>query len=283
MILSIRLLSATISLVSLIAGTVLNCGPVSANKHKQSSSRGVANCEAKKVSLSTLMTKFESAKDAESKEEILVAITQNYSATAAGQLLLLATRTTDSTTRWMAFRGIGELKYRPAMPFLIQSLKSEHHYVRANAARALGDIGEGQKTPPDDAEWNHAKKSLVELLAAERDDGVLEQTSLALQLLKATDAVPVLKTKARQNSLSPQTRGWIVGSVGKLGSEKDLPFLAGFLDDKDSFVEMVAAQEIERITGQDFGFPKQSGPMSPTHGIGKARTWWAQNREKYQF
>ena len=53
-------------------------------------------------------------------------------------------------------------------------LRSEHHYARSNATRALGDM-----------KAHSAEKALVALLRGEQDVGVIEQTSLALWMLGA--------------------------------------------------------------------------------------------------
>lgn len=127
--------------------------------------------------LAKLLADFEAAKDSSAKELILCEITSNYPDAAGTPLLGIAIRTADDTTKWMACRGLGELKHEPAIPMLIQWLQSDDAFVRSNAARALGDIGEGRKIAADDLKWNMAKRALVELLDREHDDGVLEQTS----------------------------------------------------------------------------------------------------------
>jgi HEAT repeat protein len=179
--------------------------------------------------------------------------------------LELAETTTDADTKWMAIRGIGTLKYKRAAPFLVKSLRSDHQYVRANSARALGDM-----------KAYSAEQALKTLLRGEQDGGVIEQTSLALRMIGAREAVPVLKSKASHPS--PQTRAWIFQAIGFLGSKDDVPFLAGHLYEENTAVSMSAAQAIERIVGVDFGFPKREGPSSPEEGLKNARRWWATNK-----
>jgi HEAT repeat protein len=121
---------------------------------------------------------------------------------------------------------------------------------------------------------------LIRLLRREKDGGVIEQTSLALQWLQAKEAIPELKRAASHPSI--QTRCWVLQAIGKLGTESDLAFLANHLYDSESFVCIDAAQALEMITGEDFGFPKGSGPMTPLPPVEAARKWWAKNQSKFK-
>jgi HEAT repeat protein len=174
----------------------------------------------------------------------------------------------DVLTRWMSISGLGMVKYGKAVSFLVDSLTYQHPYVRANAARALGEIGD-----------RSASSSLIQLLEHEKDGGVIEQTSMALRMLGAKKAVPTLKKVAPHPST--QTRCWVLQAIGTLGGKKDVPFLAKYLYDANETVDMFAAQAVEEITGQDFGFPKQNGPMSPQQGIERARRWWEANKASF--
>ena len=219
------------------------------------------------ASLPLLLSQFHSTQDLEAKERILNEITTNFPDSGSA-LLQLAKTTTDIDTKWMAIRGIGTLKYKRATPFLLKSLLSEYPYVRANSARALGDM-----------KANSAKQPLIKLLRGEQDGGVIEQTSLALQMMGAKEAVPVLKSKASHPS--SQTRMWIFQAIGVLGSKDDVPFLAEHLHGENSIVSMSAAQAIETIMGVDFGFPKRDGPFSPEDGVKNARLWWASHKSSW--
>src|SRR5262249_45174687 len=84
----------------------------------------------------------------------------------------LATTTKDPDAKWMAIRILGNLQYERAIPLLLGSLSDPHHYVRANAARALGDMKVAT-----------AAKPLTELLQREKNGGVIQQASLALASL----------------------------------------------------------------------------------------------------
>ena len=174
------------------------------------------------------------------KETILASITKDYPDSGSA-LLRIARQTKDGDTRWLAIRGIGWLKFHHAAPFLKQSLDSESSYVRANAARALGEIHELSAVP-----------ALICLLKVEQDNGVIEQTTLALQMLEAKAAVPVLKNRVMNPSA--QTRLWILGAIEVLDSNKDAPFFAAFLSDKE---EIVAAK-----SGQRLGDGYESGPAA---------------------
>jgi hypothetical protein len=219
-------------------------------------------------SLPLLISQFSSTRDLEAKERLLNAITTSFPGSGSA-LLQLAETTTEVDTKWMAIRGIGTLKYRRAAPFLVRSLLSEYPYVRANSARALGDM-----------KAYSAERPLVTLLRGEQDGGVIERTSLALRMIGAREAVPVLKSKASHPSI--QTRMWIFQAIGCLGSKDDVPFLAGHLYRENPFVSMSAAQAIERIMGIDFGFPKRQGPSGiGQEGVKNARVWWEAHKASW--
>src|SRR4030095_6010986 len=206
-----------------------------------------------------LLAKFIAETDQAKKEQLLNELVRQPD--AGPTLLRVAMHANDVLTRWMSIRGIGFVKYGSAVSFLIDSLTYQHPYVRANAARALGEIKD-----------RSASSSLIRLLGHEKDGRVIEQTTLALRMLGAKEAVPSLKKVAPHPST--QTRCWVLQAIGTLGGKKDVPFLAKYLDDANETVDMCAAQAVEEITGQDFGFPKQLGPMSPQQGIERARRWW---------
>ncbi len=119
-----------------------------------------------------------------------------------------------------------------------------------------------------------AAPDLIEVLKGDPDSGVLEQISLALQMMAAKQALPSLKTRA--GNPSPQTRVWILGAIENLGTSSDVPFFAGFLDDPDPYVAEVAAKAIERFTGQDFGFVRCGpGPcVTSATALLNAQNWW---------
>ncbi len=166
----------------------------------------------------------------------------------------------------------GYLKYQPAAVFLVSCLQAQHHYVRANAARALGEL-----------HFTPAVPALIAVLRSETDGGVLEQTALALQMLKAREAVPAIETALP--GPTPQTTCWLLQAVGELGSRKDVPFVAPYLGDAASQPNPVpecAAAAVEKLTGQDFGFDHRLGLRAyPAVPLERARQWWAANRHAW--
>ena len=218
--------------------------------------------------LEALLRRLESARDISVKEAALNTISEKYP-NAGPQLLRLAERTPDVGTKYLAIRGLGYLKYSGAVCFLIRSLRAGDAAVRATAARALGDMRAASATP-----------ALIRLLRREQDGGVIEQTSLALTWLQATEALPVLKSKASHPSA--QTRVWILQSIGRLGGARAVSFLAAYLYDPEAFVRSSTASEIERITGEDFGIPKRQGPHGLDEGVEAARTWWEKHKGNWE-
>jgi|SRR5579872_5323449 len=218
----------------------------------------------------SLVLRFQRTRDLAEKEKVLNLIIQGRYP-AGEQLLRLAEITNDNDTRWLALRGLGMLKFEDAAPFLIKSLQSEEHYVRANAARALGEL-----------RYSPASAVLVRLLATEQDAGVVEQTSLALQMIKAPDAIPTMKSRMPFNSA--QTRCWLLAAIAELGSKNDVPFIAKYLYSSDTAFESVplcASRALATLTGEDFGLPKSSGPFDPQAPVFKARGWWQQVQKQY--
>jgi len=77
------------------------------------------------------------------------------------------------------------------------------------------------------------------------------------QWLQMKEAIPELKRATSHHS--SQTRCWVLQAIGKFGTGGDLAFLANRLYDSALIVRLCAAQAIEVITGEGFGFPAQSG------------------------
>lgn len=221
--------------------------------------------------LPTLLSQFQSEHHTAAKEALLQNITTHYS-DAGSALLRIASQTEDIDTKWLAIRGIGWLKYTEAAPFLKESLNSKANYVRANSARALGEIHDISAGP-----------DLIRRIERENDSGVIEQTALALQMISATEAVPVLKGKVGRTQ-SAQTRLWLIGAIETLDSNKDVPFFASFLFDQNQIVAAYAAHAIERFTGQDFGFPRcpDNGPCSFGDGVKNAQAWWSDHSKDWE-
>jgi HEAT repeat protein len=175
----------------------------------------------------------------------------------------------DPDARWRAIRILGDLRYEPAVPLLLEALTDPEPYVRSNAARALGDM----RAVP-------AGKPLTDLLAKEKNGGVIQQAALALGNLRFAGALPALKGAAAHPDV--QTRMWVLQAVGRLGGRGDVAFLAQhLLRDSSPLVQMTAAEAIEQITGADFGFPRRSGPSSPDEGLRRARAWWEEHKGEF--
>jgi hypothetical protein len=220
---------------------------------------------------STLVLQFEATHDLVEKERVLGRITQGGYA-AGQQLLRVATTTADVDTRWLAIRGLGTLKFQDAAPLLIESLQSDEHYVRANAARALGEI-----------RYSPARSALLHLLAVDQDAGVIEQTSLALRMLRAEEALPVLKSRMSFNST--HTRCWLLDAVARLGSRNDVSFVARYLHSSEAALDgtaICATDALAILTGEDFGLPKASGIFDPQASVLNARKWWEQMQKQYE-
>jgi len=188
---------------------------------------------------------------------------------AAGTLMEIVRETKDPDAKWRAVRALGYLRYKGAVPLLIDCLKNEHHYVRANAARALGDMRIKTASAP-----------LIDLLKSEMNGGVIEQTSLALTHLQAREAVPVLKLVANHESM--QTRIWVLQAIGNLGSRADVPFLAERLKASAILEQQFAAQGIETLANVDFEFPKRDGPSNPDAALKRAKDWWEKNKAAFR-
>ena len=188
---------------------------------------------------------------------------------AAMTLMEIVRETKDPDAKWRAIWALRDLRYKNAASLLLECLKDDHPYVRGNAARALGDIRIQTASAP-----------LIDLLKQERDGGVIEQTSLALTLLQAHEAVPVLKPCANHESL--QTRVWVLQAIGNLGSRADVPFLAKHLNASDMLERASAAQGIENLANVDFEFPKVGGIYNPEPAIKRAKDWWEKSKSAFQ-
>ena len=224
------------------------------------------------ATLPGLLSQFRTETDRASKEKILNQITSQFPG-AGPDLLALAKGSENRDTNWLAIRGVGYLKFSPAVPFLEKSLNSKSVFVRANAARSLGEIGDASAIDP-----------LIVALSKEEDSGVVEQPSLAFEMLHAKRAIPVLKT--RIGNPSHQTRIWILGAVELLGGRTELPFIAGSLQDPNIMVRYEAALMVERLSGQDFGFPecakRGNGLCSFDDApVANARHWWSDHKEEW--
>jgi HEAT repeats len=112
------------------------------------------------------LARFCSETDVTVKENLLISITSGYP-NAGAALLETARNASTADTRWLAIRGIGYLKYQPAVPYLRAALRSKNSYVRANSARALGDMKATLSAQPlldvllDERKWRRYRASLA--------------------------------------------------------------------------------------------------------------------------
>ena len=164
---------------------------------------------------SNLYARFDNEHDLARKERLLGQIT-NDRLSAGPTLLHLAEHATNSDTRWMAMRGMATVQYEPCAGFLEVSLRDPDATVRANAARALGDLRVTASGPKIQA-----------MFAAESNPGAIQQTSLALHMLDVRAAVPYIRNKIPLYTW--QTRAWLLQALGALGNSTDVPLVAGYL------------------------------------------------------
>lgn len=220
-------------------------------------------------STASLLLRFDNEHDLAAKEHLLRTVT-NRDAGAGPWLLRLAESTTNSDTRWMAMRGMATLRYTDCAPFLEASLKDSDALVRANAARALGDL-----------RIRNASTTLLAMFAVEQDPAAIQQASAAIRMLDIKSAVPLIREKLPV--FAGQTRGWLIGALGMLGSIRDVPLIAGYLDKNVS--GMAATEAIRELAGVSFG-PRS---LSTTGGVSSypspetlaARAWWKSHKGEW--
>lgn len=217
-------------------------------------------------STASLLLRLDNEHDLFAKERLLLAVTSK-DAGAGPSLLRLAESTTNSDTRWMAMRGMATLHYAACAPFLEASLKDSDPLVRANAARALGDL-----------RIRNAADPLLAMFAAEKEPPAVQQASLALRMLNVKAAAPYLREKIP--AFTGQTRAWLIQALGALGSAvDDVPLIAGYLDEMMS--DMAATEAIQELAGVSFG-PRTLGLSGyPTPQTVAARVWWKSHKEEW--
>jgi HEAT repeat protein len=182
----------------------------------------------------------------------------------------IASSATNNDARYQAIRTLGELRPAGAIPLLLKLLSDSNPNIRANAARALSDMNAVE-----------ARQPLVRLLLNENDGAVIEQITFGLLKFKLKDALPRLRQLARHKQR--QTRIAVLQTIGAIGSNDDVAFLAVFLDAKENqSIQWAAAESIERITGENFGLPLRIAHADPAAGIKRAQLWWQSNRHTFE-
>ena len=216
-------------------------------------------------SIASLLLRFDNEHDLSRKEQLLLAVTRQDAGAGPG-LLRLAQSTTNTDSRWMAMRGMATLQYTACAPFLEASLTDSDELVRANAARALGDLRIGNASAP-----------LLAMFAPEQEPPAIQQASLALRMLYIKAAAPVIREKIPV--FTGQTRAWLIQALGTLGSAADVPLIAGYLDEMMS--DMAATEAIQELAGASFG-PRTLGLSGyPPPETLAARAWWKSHKDEW--
>jgi HEAT repeat protein len=215
--------------------------------------------------IAALLLRFDNEHDLAAKEQLLLKLTKQGKG-AAPALLRLAQSTRNTDTRWMAMRGMATLGCTACAPFLEASLKDSNPSVRANAARALGDL-----------RIRNASGPLLAMFDVEREPAAIEQASLAIGMLDVKAAEPYIREKIPK--FTGQTRNWLIQALGMVGSSADVPIIAEYLDDRAS--DIAAAQAIEALTGVSFGPPPQGLFSDPPPITLAARAWWKSHKDQW--
>ncbi len=140
----------------------------------------------------------------------------------------------DAHVRADAIIYLGEHRYAPSVPHLIELLRQADPGTRYLAARALGQIGD------------EAEAALPTLLAALRDNDMFLRAGITGALIKiGYPAVPGL-TSALFDPNNAVRRA-ACKALGKIGSERAVPALKYSLRDHNAGVRKFAREALERI------------------------------------
>ncbi len=140
----------------------------------------------------------------------------------------------DAEARAAAIVYLGEKRYAPAVPHLIELLREADPGTRYLSAKALGQIGD------------EAEAAVPTLLDALRDNDMFLRAGITGALIKiGPPAVPGL-TKALFDPSSAVKRA-ACKALGKIGSERAVPALKFSLRDGNRGVRKFAREALERI------------------------------------
>jgi HEAT repeat protein len=220
---------------------------------------------AQQSGISAVLFQFDNEHDLAAKENLLLSVTTQDPG-AGPSLLRLAQSTTNRDTRWMSIRGMATLHYTTCAPFLEASLEDSDAVIRANAARALGNLG-----------IKDSSDSLLTMFIAEKDGAAIQQASAALGRLDIKAAVPAIRKTIPE--FTGQTRNWLIQALGHLGSTADVPFVAAFLDEMMS--GQMATEALQELTGVNFEV-RYSGPSGvPSSETLRAQAWWKSHKDAW--
>jgi hypothetical protein len=152
-------------------------------------------------------------------------------------------------------------------PFLEASLKDSDLLVRANAARALGDL-----------RIRDASLPLLAMFAAEQEQPAIQQATLAIRMLGLKAAAP--STREKISVFTGQTRAWLIQALGVAGDISDVPLIAKYMDASDT--EMASLAAIQDLAGVNFGPAHMVGLSTyPPPELLAARAWWKSHKDEW--
>jgi HEAT repeat protein len=185
-------------------------------------------------------------------------------------LLRVAMQDESERIRSLVVAVVHERRAREAVPRLESALRAESDLVRANAAMALGGIGDRSSLPalfrslddpfykvrclaahaiakiaPGDAE---AKAAVVKRLAAEENAMAIVDLAWALGSLGDRSGMETLRTLLFKGE-PEEVRAEAAIALGDLGDASELPVLKKALADKMGIVRSRVAEAIDKIRG----------------------------------
>ena len=226
-----------------------------------------ATAQTQTLPLQEALRTFDEQHDLAKKELQLLDLTHQHP-DAGPALLALAKTTPHTDTRWMSMRGMRDLHYTGCEPFLTRSLTDDDALVRSNAARVIGDL-----------HLKHASKELLKMFAAESEPRPIEQASLALRELNVRAAA--VEIRAKIPNYTGQTRAWLLQALGALGTKRDVPLIAAYLDSSDRGSALMAPEALEQLAGLDFGPTPNGGEGFPSKRMQAARLWRQSHKESW--
>ena len=123
----------------------------------------------------------------------------------------------------------GNKKSVPLLIYVLNALKDKNPYVRATAAKVLGEIGDKTAVP-----------ALIKALKDENAD-VCTAAAKALEKIGKTAVPALIKALKDEN---PDVRTAAAEALGKIGDKRAVPHLIKALKDKYFYVRTAAAKAI---------------------------------------